>query len=219
MKFIIEKMFNIFNIKFFQFLYFYKRTLIYRKFLKKIPRYSTTEELYEKFIDKNNEIQFIEFGVFKGRSLKIISKLNSNPNSKFFGFDSFNGLPDDWSYGILGGKKEGHFKLDDKNILNFDDNRITIIDGYFNKTLKKSLNLLSKKKYTLVHFDADLYSSTLYCLTMLHNHFESYVVIFDEFPMHECSALHDYASSYNVDIKFLACTVNDVRVACKIECK
>ena len=66
---------------------------------------------------------------------------------------------------------------------------------------KKISNLFSKKKYTLVHFDADLYSSTLYCLTMLHNHFDSYVAIFDEFPMHECSALHDYASSYNVDIK------------------
>ena len=220
MKFLIIKIFDILNIKIFQFLYFYKRTLIYRKLLKKITKYSTREELYDKLIDKNNEIQVIEFGVFGGYTLDLFCKLNINSKSKFFGFDCFKGLPEDWSYGFLGGKKKGHFKLDDNNkLLNFDDSRVTIVDGYFNETLKQNLKLFSKNQETFVHFDADLYSSTLFCLTTLHNHLDSYVAIFDEFPMHECSALHDYISSYNVTIKFLACTEDNVRVACKIECK
>ena len=219
MKFIMSKIFEIINIKFFQYLYFYKNTLIYRKTIKKIPRHHSPEKLYENLINKDNEIQLIEFGVFEGRSLKIFSNLNSNSNSKFFGFDSFNGLKEQYGYGIFGGKKRGAFKLDNKNSLNFDDNRIAIIDGYFNETLKKNLILFSKDKETFIHFDADLYTSTLYCLTMLHGHFNSYVAIFDEFPMDECSALQDYASSYNVNIEFLACTQDGVRVACRIECK
>jgi O-methyltransferase len=220
MKFLISKIFDNLNIKIFQFFYFYKRTLIYRKLLEKITKYSSREDLFDNLIKKEDEIQIIEFGVFIGYSLNYFSKLNINSKSKFFGFDSFEGLSDEWNYGFMGGKKKGYFKLDDDNkLLNFNDNRVTLIKGYFNKTLRQNLKLFSKNQETFVHFDADLYSSTLFCLTTLHNHFDNYIAIFDEFPMHECSALHDYISSYNVNIKFLACTKDKVRVACRIECR
>jgi hypothetical protein len=219
MKFLIRKIIDLINIKFFQFFYFYKKTLIYRKILKEIPMYSSREELFNKLISKNHEIQLLEFGVFKGASLNYFSKLNINTASKIFGFDSFEGLSNEWNYGFLGGKGEGYFKIDKKELLKFNDPRITIVDGYFNKTLKKNLKIFSNEKETFVHFDADLYSSTLFCLTTLHSHFNNYVAFFDEFPMHECAALHDYISSYNVNVKFLACTKDMVRVACKIECR
>ncbi len=121
---------------------------------------------------------------------------------------------------VLWVEKKGDLKLDNNNkLLNFNDNRVTLIKGYFNKTLRQYLKLFSKNQETFIHFDADLYSSTLFCLTTLHNHFDNYIAIFDEFPMHESSALQDYVSSYNVNIKFLASTKGNVRVAYKIECR
>ena len=81
--------------------------MVYRKLLEKITKYSTREELFDNLIERENEIQIIEFGVFTGNSLNYFSKLNINSKSKFFGFDSFEGLSDEWDYGFIGGKKRG----------------------------------------------------------------------------------------------------------------
>jgi hypothetical protein len=54
-------------------------------------------ELYD-FINtevlENRPIDYIEFGVFKGRSIKYWSKINQNIKSQFYGFDTFDGLPE-----------------------------------------------------------------------------------------------------------------------------
>jgi len=42
---------------------------------------------------ENRPIDYLEFGVWKGESLKYFSTLDQNPKSRFFGFDSFEGLP------------------------------------------------------------------------------------------------------------------------------
>ena len=215
-KFLLKKIINLINFKYIQLLYFYKQTIDFRKKLKNIKIYSSREKLFEEFIDKTSEIQILEFGVFRGNSINFLAKLNSNPKTKIYGFDSFEGLSDEWNYRMFGGKKKGHFKVNDINDLEITDTRIKLIKGYFNETLKKNLYLLSNSKKTYIHFDADLYSSTLFCLTSLHGYFKSYTAFFDEFPISECSALNDYISSYNVEVKYLGKTKDNVRVACEI---
>lgn len=61
----------------------------------------------------------------------------------------------------------------------------------------------------IMHNDSDLYSSTLYALTMLNSLFVSgSVVIFDEFctGMHEFRAFNDYAAAYVRKVKPVAMT-------------
>ena len=38
-----------------------------------------------------------EFGVHEGDSLTKITHINTHPKSLFFGFDSFLGLPENWT--------------------------------------------------------------------------------------------------------------------------
>src|ERR1700722_6594943 len=41
-------------------------------------------------------IFYMEFGVFEGDSMARIAERFSHPQARFFGFDSFEGLPEDW---------------------------------------------------------------------------------------------------------------------------
>ena len=73
----------------------------------------------------------------------------------------------------------------------------------------------------IIHYDADLYSSTLYCLTQLHYKLNFYYAIFDEFTGDESRALSNYISSYGAKVTFLARTRNKYnhtqQLFCKIE--
>ena len=60
-----------------------------------------------KEIIKNNPIQYLEFGVYIGDSIREWIDLNQNIKSEFFGFDTFYGLPEDWTYTM----KKGEFDL------------------------------------------------------------------------------------------------------------
>lgn len=42
------------------------------------------------------DILLLEFGVYKGDSMREFLRLNDSPNSLFYGFDSFEGLPEIW---------------------------------------------------------------------------------------------------------------------------
>lgn len=128
----------------------------------------------------------LEFGVFKGKTINFCSEYK--PEQTFHGFDSFEGLPEDWS---LVGKhknsfsctkmlKKGHFSL--KELPEVNDN-VELHKGFFDQSLEPWIedNLTSDSKIAWLHLDADLYSSTIYVLKMLNDYIVPGTIIrFDE---------------------------------------
>ena len=151
----------------------------------------------------NIPIQYLEFGVYKGDSIKEWTDLNQNPKSEFFGFDTFYGLPEDWTYTM----KKGEFDLQG-NIPKIDDPRVKIVKGLFQETLHPFLKTFNRKYKMVIHMDADLFSSTLYVLTQLDPFLENGdILMFDEFSglTGEFKAFNDYReAAYYRSLKIIA---------------
>ena len=114
----------------------------------------------------------MEFGVFKGGTINYFSKYVK----KIYGFDSFQGLKEDW----VGNENypEKHFDLN-KNIPKLNKNVIPII-GYVQDTLE---NFLRKEnpEINFVHMDLDTYESTKFTLEKIKPYLKSdSIIIFDQ---------------------------------------
>jgi len=143
-------------------------------------------------------LDYLEFGVFRGASIRFWTELATSPQSRFYGFDTFTGLPEKWELGSAS-LEQGHFAVD--RMPELDDPRATLIKGLFQDTLPEFLRTYQRQGTVVVHCDADLYSSTLYCLTRLSETLRpGDVIIFDEFsqPLHEFRALEDWEQAYRV---------------------
>lgn len=71
----------------------------------------------------------------------------------------------------------------------------------------------------MVHNDSDLYSSTLYCLTIMNSFLRSgTIVIFDDFydSMHQYRALTDYCSAYLRGFRVIGMTKRIAQAAVEI---
>jgi hypothetical protein len=63
--------------------------------------------LHEYAVDRigqNAKLTYLEFGVHEGASIKRFASKFRNPEARFFGFDSFVGLPESWGH-----MNSGHF--------------------------------------------------------------------------------------------------------------
>tara|TARA_Y100000310_G_C20535406_1_gene740595 strand:+ start:253 stop:918 length:666 start_codon:yes stop_codon:yes gene_type:complete len=140
-------------------------------------------------------IDYLEFGVYGGRRIKQWIELNKHPDSRFFGFDTFTGLPEEFQKNHPKGKFNVNGQLP---VIN--DKRVKFIKGLFQETLDNFLKQFTKNTDSIlvIHLDADLYSSTLYCLTKLDHLLRDSFVMFDEFGdlQHEFAAFYDYTHSY-----------------------
>jgi hypothetical protein len=168
-------------------------------------------ELYQfagETIGKDTAIRYLEFGVYQGRTMRQISGIFSNPESRFTGFDSFEGLPEPWGH-FAPGKFSTEGALPPNR-----DQRVRFVKGWFQNTLPGFLaeNRGAQAKTTLVHFDADLYSSTLFLLSALWFDIPEYYFMYDEFHYDEVVALHDFISAFPVKLEFFAKTPGPMQV-------
>jgi hypothetical protein len=137
-----------------------------------VKLFSNKFEMIQCFAEEMNcnEGTAIEFGVFSGSTLKAIRESFSG---SVIGFDSFDGLPEDWRDGF----SEGTFATQQIPKIN---NSIIVV-GVFQQTLTAYLSRF-KGTINLVHFDADLYSSTSFCLKEVTNYLaDESIFIFDEY--------------------------------------
>ena len=163
---------------------------------------------------KEVPLNYLEFGVAGGDSLTWWSKNNVNPKTSFWAYDTYEGLPED--YGTL---KKGYF--DQKgNFPNIGDDRINFIKGLFQDTLLKTTKEIDFSKKSIVHVDGDLYSSALFCLSILFPHLKKGdLIIFDEFgvPAHEFKAFDDFVKTFYIDLKPIGSINNYLQVVFEVQ--
>jgi len=113
-----------------------------------------------------------EFGVRDGRSLNWI--IEHKPLQKIYGFDSWEGLPEEWDHGL--GKTDS-MKCDPPNV----PEHIELIKGLFQDTLP-TWKENHPDPIAFLHMDADIYSSTFYVLNELNDQIvPGTIITFDEF--------------------------------------
>jgi hypothetical protein len=175
--------------------------------------YSKRYKLYEYVIHtcglKDEPVDYIEFGVSEGISLKWWCEHVAHPKARFFGFDTFEGLPENW----------GTYRKGDMNsqIPQIDDDRIIFVKGLFQETLPGFLKNQYDGPYRkIIHLDADLFSSTLFVLTSMAPFLKSGdILFFDEFnvPNHEFLAFKFFTESYYIKLNLLGAVNNFSQVA------
>jgi hypothetical protein len=169
-------------------------------------RYDLYDYLNSDIIDKG-QINYLEFGVFKGDTMKYWTSINRHRESIFFGFDTFSGLPEDWEI-FTGTTNKGTFDVGG-TAPDLKDDRVSFVKGLFQDTLPAFLKTHAFASQLVIHNDSDLYSSTLYVLTRCNDILlRGSIVILDEFSsiLHEFRALEDYCSSYMRDYEVLGAT-------------
>lgn len=150
-------------------------------------------------------ITYLEFGVGQGNSMREMVRQFPHPDSLFVGFDSFIGLPEDW----LMHKRGAFSNLGEAPRIG--DPRVRFVKGWFQNTLHDSLVWLRGHLTgrVLIHYDADLYYSTLFLLISLWPHCADYHFIMDDFSHDDIVALHDFSLACPVEIQFLARVAGD----------
>jgi hypothetical protein len=147
------------------------------------------EELFELIAADVGErdVLYLEFGVAKGASIRQWAKLLQSPRSHLHGFDSFLGLPHDWS---LEGHERGYFSTGGV-VPEVQDARVRFFKGWFEETLPGYS--WPEHDVLVVVMDADLYSSTATVLHHLADHLQpgSYLY-FDQFH-HRADELRAFA--------------------------
>jgi hypothetical protein len=151
---------------------------------------------------------WIEFGVFRGRSLAQFADRTENP---VYGFDSFEGLPEKWDndnpqgmFNLNGNIPTG--SIDDDNVSPFLPNAIvrtkpwkknvSLVKGWFEDTLPKFVQE-TPGVCALIHIDSDIYSAAVTIFKHLKEKIvDGTVIVFDE--------INDYPDYKNHEIKAFA---------------
>ena len=173
--------------------------------------------LYEKVVKteglQHAPVDYLEFGVYKGNSLRWWLKSIETPESKFVGFDCFTGLPEQWR-----DRAVGTFHTEGKPPEIFDE-RCSFEIGLFQDTLPKFLLRFDASKRIVVNMDADLYSSTMFVLSTLAAKLKpGDIIFFDEFSSaaDEFCAFQEYISCFHVQYELLGHVNNFNQVAIKL---
>ena len=178
----------------------------YKECLKGIPNLEKNP-LHYVFEDLNytqkTDTMWLEFGVWSGSTINYISKFI--PNDIVYGFDSFEGLPEDWRENCGKGTFDmgGGFPSINENV--------QLIKGWFTETVDNFIKE-KNKPISFIHFDADLYSSTKYVMDCVKNYLdEDCIFVFDElvnYPGYdaergELRAWYEFINENEVDYEWI----------------
>lgn len=151
---------------------------------------------------------YCEFGVYKGETINLIASL---VRGEVHGFDSFEGLPEDWR----GEYEKGRFAL--PRLPDVRPN-VRLHKGWFRDTLPE-FKRLHPEPLSFAHLDADLYSSTKDVLDLLGDRIVAGTVLqFDEYMNYpgwqegEYRAFQEFVRQRNVEFVYLGYSNEQVAV-------
>lgn len=161
----------------------------------------------------------LEFGVFTALTTNCLAK--NLCNKTIYGFDSFEGLPEDWFINNnekatrIVKRPKGHFALKE---LPKVENNVILVKGFFDASLPTWLESHTPDPIALLHIDCDLYSSTKTVFDLLNNCIKpGAIIVFDDFypwgrhpydlwQEGEYLALKEWVEQYNRSFEILSRT-------------
>ncbi|MDR3505813.1 MAG: class I SAM-dependent methyltransferase [Acidocella sp.] len=153
----------------------------------------------------------VEFGVANGASLRHLAGLTPR---QVHGFDSFGGLPEDWS-----GTKEKSGAFTQRGKLPKVPANVTLHPGWFNETLPGFV-AANPGPAALIHVDCDIYSSTVTIFSELRERIvPGTVIVFDEYfnypgwRAHEYKAFQELIASTGLTYKYIGVSAEKGHVA------
>ncbi|HTI87354.1 MAG TPA: class I SAM-dependent methyltransferase [Alphaproteobacteria bacterium] len=156
----------------------------------------------------------LEFGVEKGASINLLA---TRTRRTVHGFDSFEGLPEDW-HGTF--EKRGKFSL--KGKLPKVEPNVKLHVGWFSDSLAEFLDETTGPA-AFVHVDCDIYSSTKTVFDLLADRIApGTVIVFDEYfnypnwQEHEFRAFQEFVEARGVAYEYIGLTAKNGHVAVRI---
>jgi len=165
---------------------------------------------------------YLEMGVCTAKTINFIAALN--PLQRIYGFDSFEGLPEDWVRDDKIFPKET-FAFLNPEAFPYVLHNVTLYKGWFQDSLPIfKENVLHDLPIAFLHIDCDLYSSTQDVFHALGNNIvHGTVIVFDElynFPgyqKHELKALQEFLEAREFEAEYLAYNIFHQQVAIRIK--
>ena len=159
---------------------------------------------------------YLEFGVATGNTIAVLADA-LGPDRVIHGFDSFEGLPENWAghverRGAFGRKRQAP-KVPANVILH---------QGWFDETVP-AFAAAHPGPVAFIHMDCDLYSSTETVLDALADRIvPGSVILFDEYfnypnwRHHEFKAWHEFTAARDLAYDYVAFTAQEGRVLVKV---
>jgi hypothetical protein len=144
---------------------------------------------------------YLEFGVYKGGSIRFIAK-HVGPSQTVHGFDSFRGLQESWSGDSFSFDLDGHPPKVPDNV--------TLHQGFFADTLPGWLER-NPGPAAFIHIDCDLYEPTRCAFEYLEDRIvPGTIIVFDEYfnypnwQVHEFRAFSELVQRCHVQYEYLS---------------
>jgi hypothetical protein len=186
--------------------------------MRAVPNFETDYDLHdwvvgEVDLDLMHRGLVLEFGVATGRTLNHFARLL--PGKTVYGFDGFQGLPEDWTSRM----RRGFFARDTLPAVR---SNCQLIVGWFDQTLPKWIKS-NHQPVALLHVDCDLYSSTVTILNNLrHQIVSGTVIVFDEYinypgwQLDEFKAWQEYVAKHKIRYEYIGRVSQHQKVAVRV---
>lgn len=186
--------------------------------MRTVPNFATDYDLHnwvvgEVDLELMHRGLVLEFGVATGRTLNHFARLL--PGKTVYGFDGFQGLPEDWTSRM----RQGFFA---RSSLPRVRKNAHLVVGWFDNTLPIFVKS-HKQPVALLHVDCDLYSSTVTILNNLRKQIVSgTVIVFDEYmnypgwQLDEFRAWQEFVKQHQIRYEYIGRVSRHQKVAVRV---